>query len=316
MKYSIIIPVYNVENYIGRCLESVLNQTYEKFEVIVVNDGSPDNSVDIINKYVKKDKRFHLFTKENGGLSDARNYGVEQVTGDVIVFIDGDDYIDKDLLLRIEKEMSTDRLIDVVRFQLRLVNDSGNVLEQPGYKVFNGLSSIDAYKIMLENNYVDVAWGYAYRKDFFLKNDFKYAKGKIHEDFGLTHLILIKTNKISSIDYIGYNYVQRDGSIINTYNRKQNLRKVYDTLYHFDNYVKILARDSSISIENKNLLLNYIVQAVLGRARLLQGKDLKQYVRELKKRKIYKLLSNKTNKEKLKKIIIKYFLSQYLRKKV
>lgn len=316
MKYSIIIPVYNVENYIDKCLSSILDQTYEKFEVIIVNDGSPDNSVDIINKYVNKDKRFHLFNKENGGLSDARNYGVEQATGDVMIFIDGDDYIDKDLLLKIEKEMSTDRLIDVVRFQLRLVNDSGDVLEQPGYKVFNRLSSIDAYKIMLENNYVDIACGYAYRKDFFLKNNFKYAKGKIHEDFGLTHLILIKTNKMSSIDCIGYNYVQRDGSIVNTYNRKQNLRKVYDTLYHFDNYVKILTKDSSIPIESKNLLLNYIVQAVLVRAKLLQGKDLKKYVRELKKRKIYKLLSNKTNKEKLKKIIVKYFLSQYLRKNV
>lgn len=316
MKYSIIIPVYNVEGYIDRCLSSILKQTYEKFEVIIVNDGSPDNSVDIINKYVKKDKRFQLFNKENGGLSDARNYGVKQATGDVIIFIDGDDYIDKDLLLKVNEEITTDRLVEVVRFQLRLVNDLGKTLEQPNYKVFNGLPSVDAYKIMLENNYVDVAWGYAYKKDFFLKNKFEYAKGKIHEDLGLTHLILVKANKISSIDYIGYNYVQREGSIINTYNRKQNLRKVYDTLYHFDNYVKILNSDSSINKENKELLLNYITQAVIGRARLLQGNDFKNYVKELKKRKIYKMLPNKTKKDKLKRVIIKYCLKTYLNKNI
>lgn len=316
MKYSIIIPVYNVEKYIGRCLESILNQSYEKYEVIVVNDGSPDNSVDIINKYVKKDKRFKLFTKENGGLSDARNYGVKQASGDIIIFIDGDDYIDRDLLLKVNEEISINRDIEVVRYQLRLVNDSGLVLEQPGYKVFSGISSIDSYKTMLENNYVDVAWGYAYRKDFFVKNNFEYAKGRIHEDLGLTHLILVKANKISSIDYIGYNYVQREGSIINTYNRKQNLRKVYDILYHFDNYVKILNNDSSITKENKTLLLNYVTQAVLGCSRLLEGKDLKEYVKEVRKRRVYKLLPNKTKKDKIKRMVVKYFLNQYLKKRI
>ena len=316
MKYSIIIPVYNVEKYIKKCLESILNQSYNKYEVIIVNDGSPDNSVEIINKYVKKDERFHLFNKENGGLSDARNYGVKQATGDIIVFIDGDDYIDKDLLLNINNEMELSRDIDVVRFQLRLVNDDGKVLEQPGYKVFSGLSSLDAYQIMLENSYIDVAWGYAYRKDFFTKNKFEYAKGKIHEDFGLTHLILVKAKKISSIDYIGYNYVQRDGSIMNTDNRKQNLRKVYDTLFHFDNYCQILKNDTSIPEKNKKLLLNYLIQCVTGRSRLLKGNDLDEFIKVLKKRKIYKFLPNNTIKQKLKRIVIKYCLGQYLRKNI
>lgn len=314
MKYSIIIPVYNVENYIDKCLESILKQSYEKYEVIIVNDGSPDNSVDIINKYVKKDDRFRLFNKENGGLSDARNYGVKQADGDVILFIDGDDYIDCDLLSNLNKEFLISRDIDVVRFQLRLVDENGVALEQPSYKVFSNVPSIDSYKIMLENIYVDVACGYAYKRDFFLQNHFEYAKGRIHEDLGLTHLILVKSNNISSIDYVGYNYVQRDGSIMNTYNRKQNLRKVYDTLFHFDNYVKILEKDSSIPKENKKLLLNYMFSNIVGRSKLLQGNDLKDYIKELKKRKIYKLLNNETKKDKLRRLVVKYQLKLYLKR--
>lgn len=313
MKYSVIIPIYNTENYIDRCLESILSQTYEKYEVLIINDGSTDDSVNIINKYVKKDNRFHLFTKENGGISDARNYGIKQASGDVIIFVDGDDYIDKDLLLKVNEEMNKNRDIEVVRFQLKIVNDSKHILEEPEYKVFSCIPSTESYKIMLENKYVDVTCGYAYRKDFFVKHNFEYATGKIYEGFGLNHIILVKANKISSIDYIGYNYVQRDGSIINTNNRKQNLRKVYDTLYHFDNYIKMLKNDSSISLQNKNLLTNYITKTVLNRSKLLQDDDLKQYIKELNRRKIYKLLPNNTKQEKMKRIIAKYCLGKYLK---
>ena len=97
MKFSIVIPVYNVEKYIDKCLKSIINQTYDNFEVIVVNDGSPDNSQVIIDKYVKKDKRFKSYEKKNGGLSDARNYGLEYISGDYLLFIDSDDNIEKDL---------------------------------------------------------------------------------------------------------------------------------------------------------------------------------------------------------------------------
>ncbi len=314
MKYSIIIPVYNVEKYIDRCLKSILEQSYEKYEVIIVNDGSPDNSMDIIKKYTKKDKRFKAYTKENGGLSDARNYGVEQATGDVIVFIDGDDYVNPDLLLKVNEEFECSRDIDVVRYQLRLVDENYNVYEQPGYLVFSNLPSTEAYKLLLKNVYVDVAWGYAYRKEFFTRNKFKYAKGRIHEDLGLTHLILVKANNISSIDYVGYNYVQRDGSIINSYNRKQNLRKVYDTLFHFDNYIEILKKDSSISKENKDLLLNHLLINIVAKTKLLEGNDVKNYIKELKKRKIYKYFPNSTFKDKLRRVIIKDFLKYYLAK--
>lgn len=314
MKYSIIVPVYNVEKYIGDCLNSILNQTYNNYEVIIVNDGTPDNSMKTIEKFTKKDKRFKTYTKDNGGLSDARNYGVDKASGDIILFIDGDDYIDKDLLLKLNNEFEINRDIDVVRFQLRLVDEEHNTVIQPAYEVFSNLSSNEAYGILVKNVYVDVAWGYAYRSDFFLKNKFKYAKGRIHEDLGLTHLILVKAKRISSIDYIGYNYVQRDGSIMSSSNRKHNLRKVYDTLFHFDNYLEILKKDTSIPSHNKELLLDYVVRTIIWRSRILDDKDFNKYIKDLRKRKIYKYFPNKTYKDKIRRLVVKFALKSYVLK--
>ena len=88
---SIIVPIYNVENYLRQCLDSILNQTYQNFECLLINDGSPDNSADICREYAIKDSRFKYFEKENGGLSDARNYGIRQSTGSYLTFVDSDD---------------------------------------------------------------------------------------------------------------------------------------------------------------------------------------------------------------------------------
>ena len=94
MKFSIIVPIYNVEKYIEKCLQSIKDQTFKNFEVIMVDDGSTDNSNKIM-KLFEKDKRFKSYSKKNGGLSDARNYGIQYTTGDYLLFIDSDDYIDK-----------------------------------------------------------------------------------------------------------------------------------------------------------------------------------------------------------------------------
>ena len=113
-KFSIIIPVYNVEKYIGKCLESVMNQTYKDYEVIVVNDGTKDNSMDIVKNYPVK-----IIEQENQGLSVARNTGVKKAKGEYIIFLDSDDYIEKDLLKNINK--SLDNNPDLVRFQIQEV---------------------------------------------------------------------------------------------------------------------------------------------------------------------------------------------------
>ena len=98
---SVIVPIYNVEKYLRQCLDSIQNQTYQNFECLLINDGSPDNSADICREYVEKDSRFKYFEKENGGLSDARNYGIRQSKGSYLTFVDSDDWLEHDALDRL-----------------------------------------------------------------------------------------------------------------------------------------------------------------------------------------------------------------------
>ena len=108
-KFSIIIPVYNTEKYLEKCLDSIINQSYQNMEIIVVNDGSTDNSKDILFTYQNKyPKLINVYEKINGGLSDARNYGVSKASGDYLLFVDSDDYIESDLLLNISKNIKDD----------------------------------------------------------------------------------------------------------------------------------------------------------------------------------------------------------------
>jgi len=299
MKFSIVIPVYNVEKYIDKCLSSILNQSYKNYEVIIVNDGTKDNSIDIINKYVKKHKEFKLYNKENGGLSDARNYGLNYVTGDYLLFIDSDDYIEKDLLLKLNNILNK-KEYEVIKFKINLVDEKGKLIrKEDGYKVSKKISLSD----VLSQEFSEPAWTYCYNLKFFKENDFKYTKGKIHEDYGLTPLILLKTKEIYYLNYYGYNYVQRQGSIVN--GAEKNIKRANDTLYHFDSLKSIIETDSNIPVYNKKLVFSYLVNGLLNKGTLLKGKDLKKYILEIKKRNVFDLLLDDSFKRKIKKIFIK-----------
>ena len=108
-KISIILPVYNVEKYVEKCLNSIKNQDYKNFEAIIVDDGSKDKSVEIIENFIKKDGRFKLYHKENGGLSDARNFGMNFVTGKFVIFIDSDDYIENKMLTTLYENITKEQ---------------------------------------------------------------------------------------------------------------------------------------------------------------------------------------------------------------
>lgn len=268
IKFSIIIPVYNVEKYIEKCLDSILNQTYENYEVIIVNDGTLDNSQKLIDKYVKKDNRFLSYKKENGGLSDARNYGVKRATGDYIIFIDSDDYIEKDLLKNLN-----DKIIknypQLVRYNLTLVDENYNViLSNDKVKSFGNKK-----KNIVRNKYVEPAWLYAYRTDFYKKNNFEFPKGKIHEDFYLTLFILDKAKTVEILNYNGYNYVQRDNSIMTNKNYDKIVKRVNDFLEHNQFHKK--------TIKNK-YILSYSNKSVLFKIKELKSNDLKNQITKIK----------------------------------
>lgn len=290
-KFSIIIPVYNVEEYIGKCLDSVFNQTYKDYEVIVVNDGTKDNSMDIVKKYDVK-----IINKENGGLSSARNKGVECAKGEYLIFLDSDDYWESELLMNINA--SLDNKPDLVRFQIQDVN--GEQIEKYSEKEFKGLSGKDAFTEIVGFHHVENAWCYAIRRKYYLDNKYEFSVGKTHEDFGLMPLVIFKAKKVNSINYIGYNYIKREGSIINTNDYFKTKKKVEDFYEHY----KFLIKEIDKSKDNE-IIKSFIANSLVIKVADLKGKDYKEYKKKLKEEKVYDNILSDSFKRKIKKNLMK-----------
>ena len=312
-KFSIIVPVYNVEQYIDKCLKSTEEQVFMDFEVIIINDGTKDNSQLIIDKYVQRNNNFKSFIKENGGLSDARNYGVEKATGDYLIFIDSDDYVDNNMLLLINETIEKNNDVDLIKFNYAL-NIDGKIIEMPDNKSFENISGSEAIQVFInEKRPFVMAWLFAYNRNFYNSNKFKYAKGKVHEDFGLTPIIILKANKVISINDTLYFYSQNNESITRTTNIEKNIKKAYDVLYHYD-YLKDEVK--KINIENRDLnqlIMSYLANSLMGKAKELSGINRDKFLFEIKKRRIYNDLVSDTLIRKIKKIILKIFPKLYLK---
>ena len=310
MKYSIVIPVYNVEKYIDKCLDSVLNQTYKNFEVIIVNDGTRDNSQKIVDKYVKKDKRFKSFTKENGGLSSARNYGVKHTTGDYLIFIDSDDFINLDYLEKINEVLDNSD-IEVLRTGLIVADKNEKVvrrekvLDESRYVSFTDLTSFEFF---------DSACSYVYNLSFYKKNKFSFIEGVYHEDFGLIPEILIKAKKIYFLNYHSYYYVQRNNSIMTSIDKEILKKRAYDILNHHDR-LKNTINDMTIDKKNKESFIYYIENTAIAKIYNLKysKEEYKKYKNALKRSGIYKFTCTSNYKYIIKKMILKFSTKMYLK---
>lgn len=310
MKFSVIVPVYNVEKYLADCLDSILNQTYKDFEVIVVNDGSPDNSQDIIDKYAKKDSRIRAFKKKNGGLSDARNYGVKKAKGEYLVFVDSDDTVNKDLLLNIND--SIERNVDIIRY--KLVKIENNEKQNEEIDIFKMIRGEEAFERLIKTNYFVTACSSAYRRKFWIDNNFNYAVGKLHEDFGLTPYIYMKAEYVSTINYDGYNYYFRDNSITNVNSREKVIKKNEDCLFHYDNLMNFISKEKNVSSKGLMLYKSYIANSLITRMKSIDDKGiLKEYLNELKKRNVGSYLIDDTLPRKIKKVVFKLSPSLYMK---
>ena len=204
IKVSVIVPVYNVEKYLKKCLDSLVNQTLKEIEIIIVNDGSPDNSQKIIDEYVKKYPNIKAYQKENGGLSDARNYGINLANGKYLAFIDSDDYIDLKMLETMYN-YATNNKLDIV------VCDTINVYpEKEQYLISNYNYSENNIKNYLVSP--PMACIRLYNKKLFKNVSFK--KDIYYEDLELTPKLVNQTNKIGFVNEGLYYYLQRTGSIM------------------------------------------------------------------------------------------------------
>lgn len=209
---SIIIPVYKVEKYLEKCIQSVINQTYENLQIILVDDGSPDNCGKICDEYAKKDHRIEVIHKSNGGLSDARNKGLEIAKGEYIGFVDSDDYIESDMyevLYNLLKQYNVD--VSICNFYTVSQGKIAIKNADNGIKEYNRIEILK--EILLDNNIQSYAWNKLYKKELF--NEIKYPVGKKYEDIGTTFYLLEKCNKVVVTGKPEYYYINRQDSIVN-----------------------------------------------------------------------------------------------------
>lgn len=299
VKFSIIVPVYNTEEYLERCIESILKQTFEDFEIILVNDGSTDNSKKIITDYQKQyPEKIKVVNKKNGGLSSARNKGVSKAKGEYILFVDSDDYIEKGLLKTLNTK--TKDCPDLIRFQIKEIRDNKICMHRE--LPFETVKGDKAFKKIIKYHYVETAWCYTYRREFYKKNKFSFSEGKYHEDFGLIPYVIMCASKVKSIGYVGYNYVIRSGSIMTEVNYEKNKKKAEDFLYHYKNLVDKM--DNS-DCNNIDVYKSFLANSAILKSLELNSKDYKNYVKELRNLKVFNNLLHDTWQRKVKKIGIR-----------
>lgn len=233
-KVSIIIPVYNAYESIDKCINSIINQTYKNIELILINDGSNDKSIEKLNDYKKKYKNIKVIDKKNEGVSITRNLGIKKASGKYIMFIDNDDYIDKDYVEKLYNTIVS-KNVDCVYSGYRRENSAGKIILK------RSVTNSEWYKYVLL-----APWAKIYKKDFLIKNNIEFLPYKIGEDVYFTLKMISKKAKIEFLDYTGYVWFYNEKSVSNTIQR--GMKKDVDILY-------LLNKINEFSSDNK--YMNY-----------------------------------------------------------
>ena len=271
-KLSIIVPVYNVEKYLDKCLERILNSTYKDFELIVINDGTKDNSEQIITKYLDneeyKDKITYI-SKENSGLSDTRNLGMSKAKGEYIAFVDSDDYI-QTTMYETMMNKALEKNYDIVACDVKLVyedSDKEKIISSAYEKdLFN---KAEIKQTML--TYYPVVWNKIYKKS--LLEGIEFSKGVWYEDMEFNLKVYPRINSIGVVKEPLYNYLQRGNSITYTYNDK-----LYDIITNMDTVIKYYKAQGIYEEYKEELEYLYLRYAYATfPKRLAKCKDKKKY---------------------------------------
>ena len=303
IKVSIVVPVYNVEKYIEKCIDSIVKQTYNNLELIIVNDGSKDNSEQIILKKAKEDKRIKYIKKQNGGLSSARNVGIKAATGKYICFIDSDDWIDKkyvEVLVNTAEKNNSDMVI----CNIRNIYDDGTIKENTEQIEKNEkISSHDALKLLfLGKNYRCHAVNKFCKLSLFKENNIVFPEGKVYEDVFTTYKLILKSKTISLRKEFLYFYLRnRAGSILSSsFNEKRlNLLEALNEI----------VENEEVKKRNLNKELQYFyIQEILGLFTYIYP------IYNKGNKKIFKACFNKINKRRNKKIYKNYMFNKYIKK--
>lgn len=287
MLITIVIPVYNVESLLRRCVHSVMEQTYRDLEIILVDDGSPDNSGKICDEMAEMDSRITVYHKPNGGLSDARNYGTERANGDFITFVDSDDYIAPDyvaylldLIVLHKADIACCACIRTGQDNVDFKEDTEpDVKLMSGYEAAESLLTTDLYNILI------TAWGKLYRADIVKK--YPFPKGRLHEDEAVTGKYYYESGKVAVSHRRLYAYYQNPKGIMHTNGTKKQEDAVWSLKHRAEFFEE---KDSRLASYAWGCLFFYLVQDSYlndGRSNqkvrsLLKGKRLSRRTRLLR----------------------------------
>ncbi len=291
MKLSVIVPCYNVSTYVGKCLDSIIDNNIDDMEIIAINDGSTDNTLSILKTYKKKyPKLIKIIDEENSGLSMARNAGLKVAKGEYISFIDSDDYIEKDMYKTMLKKAN--HSFDIVICGVNMV--------YPSYtkKISSGLNgdilNMESAKTIM-NNWFTAIWNKIFKKE--ILNNIEFKKGIWYEDVEFLYRLLPKITTVGVVDGYYYNYIQRMDSITYTYNHK-----LYDLIDNFDGILEYYQKN--------NLYHNYKDELEYGYVRYLYGTFIKRLAKMKNKKEFKK--GYKIVKQKVKTHFPKYQKNKYL----
>ena len=222
---SVIVPAYNVEKYIKTCLDSLINQTYSNFEIIVINDGSTDQTEKMLNEY-ESNPKIQIFSQKNGGLSAARNRGIKLANGELVCFIDSDDSVKSDYLEKLAAPFFEDSDIDITvcgyqeKFEKSEINHVLKPQKISGYQATKDL-------LIKQQDFNVLAWNKLYRKSLFSDYKIEYPAGQIHEDNLTTYKLFSHTQKVVYISDVLYIYQRTHSEITkNLYSKKKTLKRL------------------------------------------------------------------------------------------
>ena len=246
MKFSVIIPVYKVEKYLGYCVESILNQSFRDFEVILVDDGSPDSCPGICDEYAKKDSRVKVVHQKNMGLAGARNTGLDHAVGEYICFIDSDDYLAHEQVLQTLADKTASNP-DIVHYKFKEWFESdGHIAEcRFSYDVpTSGRTLAEIYCDLIDRDaYYNSAWSKIIRRELLVDNNIRFEQGIVGEDNEWYYHVVMVAKSLVLVDEPLYIYRRRKGSITTSTTRKN----LVDQLHVLDKWEKILEKSDSDS---------------------------------------------------------------------
>ena len=265
MLFSFVVPVYNVEMYLGRCVDSLIVQEEQGIEIILVDDGSTDGSGELCDKYADKYPCVSVIHKENGGLSSARNAGIERAKGDYLIFVDSDDYVEKDICKTLAEVIRQTKAAEVIGYngfeEWEGVRES--VRNRPVQKLELMSGRDYLYSRYRHRSMCVQSWLYCCKREFLNREGLRFREGILHEDVEFTPRMLLKAKSVAETPAQLYHYIVRESSISMRKNREKNIKDLYTVLKGQCKIAETLDQDLEKWMKNAalNSYLNMIQEA-------------------------------------------------------